>query len=252
MNWVKLLVIFTLAWFLAMRAQAAEVISLPPEELARESVLPIFTNPMSVKNRNILTEGRFDMNLYYGLALSEPIYNVNRIGLSGYYHLNESHALGFTFAQNSGGLAQYAGQIDGYLQGIGRAGVDFDRAPAPKQTLMGDWNWKLFYGKMSVTKQTVFNLSLYTTLGLGLVQYDHKSYPLLAPGLGQKFYFSKNIALRMDLRLFMNQAPIPFLNSTQSSDGSGIERNRPAPSADEFDERLTYTTVLDAGVTWLF
>ncbi|MBX3041881.1 MAG: outer membrane beta-barrel domain-containing protein [Bdellovibrionaceae bacterium] len=246
MNWVKLAVLVALACILATQAQAAEVISLPEDELAKESVLPIFNHPVSVKNRNIVTSGKIDLNLFYGLALSEPIYNVNRFGLSGYYHTSENHAFGLLYAKNSGGLSQYANQLDKQFN------LDFSRAPSLDQTLMGDWNWKMFYGKMSITKETVVNLSLYSTLGLGMVQYSHKSYPVLAPGLGQKFYFTKNLALRLDFRLFANMAPIPFLDSSQTSDGSGISNGKPVPAADKFKERLTYTTVLDAGLTWLF
>lgn len=216
----------------------AQVIELPEEELAKESVLPVFDKPQSVRSRNIVTDGRFDGTLLYGLALTEPIHNVSRFGVSLYYHTSEDNAFGLLYAKNSGGLSMYANQLrDKYT-------LDFSRAPAPQQTILGDWNWKMYYGKMSITKQSVINFSLYSTLAGGLVQYQHKSYPALAPGLGQKFYFGKNFALRFDLRLYMHQAPIPFL-------AGRIKASDPVPEFSEFQERLTYTTLLDVGLSWL-
>jgi outer membrane beta-barrel protein len=238
MNWLKLIGIVALAWILAVRAQA-EVIELPQEELAKESVLPVFDRPTVVRNRNVVTAGRVDANLSYGLALSEPIYNVNRFSLSLYYNTSENNAFGILFAQNSSGLSIYAKQLDDQFN------LDFGRAPQPQQTIMGDWNWKLFYGKMSVTKNTAVNLGLYTTAAGGMVKYQHKSYPAIAAGLGQKFYFSNRFALRFDFRLYAHQAPIPFLEG-------GVKKSDPVPEFSAFQERLTYTTILDAGLTWLF
>lgn len=243
MSWLQLVVVVALALFLATEANA-EVIELPQEELAKESVLPIFDRPVSVRNRTVNTAGRIDLNLAYGLALSEPIYNVNRFALSGYYHTSEDNAFGLIFAKNSTGLSSYAKQLKEQFS------LDFTRAPAPDQALMFDWNLKMFYGKMSLTKDSVVNLSLYTTIAGGLVKYSHKSYPAIAPGIGQKFYFSPNVALRFDMRLYMHQAPIPFLDGYLKNPPTGAAD--PVPTFDQFAERLTFTTVLDAGLTVLF
>lgn len=239
---MKLSKIFlVLALFGAPLRAAAEVIELPEEELAKESVLPVFEKPVSVRNRNVMTAGRVDANLSYGLALSEPIANVSRFGVSLYYHTSENNAFGLLYAKNGGGLSMYANQLND------KYNLDFNRVPLPKQTIMGDWNWKMYYGKMSITKATTFNFSLYSTLAAGVVQYPHKSFPAIAPGLGQKFYFGKNFALRFDLRLQMNNAPIPFLAGRLRT-----VPNDPTPDYSEFQERLTYTTLLDAGLSWLF
>lgn len=249
MNWLKTLLLVTLIAGPIPRARGAEVIELPEEELAKESVLPVFDKPTSVKNRNIVTAGRFDLNLSYGLALSEPIFNSNRYGGSIYYNTgSENHAFGLLYVKNSNGLSSYAKQLDEQFK------LDFTRAPAPDQTMMLDWNMKMFYGKMSLSKDTVFNTSLYTTLAGGMVKFSHKSYPAVAAGLGQKFYFGPHFALRFDFRLFVNKAPIPFLDSKGCTQ-PGINEScttQPKPTPDDFDERITYTTVLDAGLSWLF
>ncbi|MEN0058806.1 MAG: outer membrane beta-barrel domain-containing protein, partial [Bdellovibrio sp.] len=111
-NGLKAVLIIILALILHRTSFAAEVVNLPSEELAQESVLPVFDRSVSVRNRNILTEGRFDLDVFYGYAMTEPIANVSKIGLGVYYHINENHALGVFYANNMTGLSDYAKQID--------------------------------------------------------------------------------------------------------------------------------------------
>lgn len=241
-NGFKAAIIIVLALLLHKAAFAADVVELPPEELAQESVLPVFDKPVSVKNRNVVTAGRIDVDLFYGYAMTEPIANVSKLGVGAYYNLNENHALGVFFANNLSGLSDYAKQIE---QTPATNKLDFSRAPMPKNTIMLDYNLKAFYGKMSLTKSVVFNTVLYGSGALGMVQYEHKSYPAIALGLGQKFYFNKHWALRFDLRLYAHQGPIPFLAGKM-----GV--NDPKPIAGDFQERVLYTTNLDVGLSYLF
>ena len=232
-NGLTALMVLLGALLLHEAAFAQETVELPIEELAKESVLPIFDKSESVKNRSVVTKGKIDLNLLYGLALTEPVANVSKFGVSGYYNWDENNAIGVLFFANSTGLSSYAKQLEGEFPTQVKS---FSGAPMPKSTLLVDYNSKAFYGKMSLTKATVVNTTLLGSLGLGMVQYDNKSYPALAVGLGQKFYFSPHWAVRFDLRLYANQAPIPFV----------------APSATSYSERMTYTTTLDAGLTYLF
>lgn len=241
---ILLLVCF---WSFGMMAQAADsdVVELPQEELAKESVLPVFEHPISVKNRNIVTTNRFGLDLMYGQALSEPIYNVSRMSLSGYYNTSEDNAFGLVFIKNFPGVSTYANQLHSQF------GLDFSRAPAPTQTLLLDWEAKLFYGKMSLTKSVACNLTTYTSLEGGMAQFQNKSYPTIAPGIGQKFYFNKSLALKIDLHLFMGNAPIPFLNGALKDGTQSGGKVDPTPSYADFQDRMTYTTVLDLGLSWL-
>ena len=240
MDFLKVVVIFLGALLLGKSTFAAsELIQIPPEELAKESVYPIFDRPPSVMNRNVVTSQRIDAHLYYGYAMTEPIANVNKLGLGVYYNTTEDHALGLLVAKNFTGLSDYAKQLDKQFS------LDFGRAPSPELLAMVDYNIKAFYGKMSLTKKMVFNLSLFGSAGAGIIKYTHKSYPAISVGLGQKFYFNRNWALRSDLRLYAHQAPIPFL-------AGGIKNGDPVPQASAFKERLTYTTNLDVGLSYLF
>lgn len=236
----KIVFIVMAAFLLHKAAFAAEVIQLPPEELAQESVLPVFDNSVSVRNRTVVTDKKIDMNLFYGFAMTEPIADVSKLGVSAYYNWSEEHAIGLLFAKNFSGLSSYADQL-----GKSPYNLDFNRAPKPDMTIMADYNIKAFYGKMSLTKSLVLNTLLYGSLSGGAVKYENKTYPAIAIGFGQKFFFNKNWALRADLRLYANQAPIPFKKNA-------LKPTDPVPDKSTFDERVTYTTNLDIGLSYLF
>lgn len=249
-NALKGLSLFLAAFLLQKVALAAEVVELPTEELATESVYPVFDKPVSVKNRNVTTAGRFEIGGYYGNALTEPIFNVSKFGFAGYYHMSEDHAIGAFFETNMSGLSKYGEQLKDVPGASGtRIQLDFSRAPAPKSTIMADYNFKAFYGKMSLSKNIVFNLTTFGSAAAGMVQYQNKAYPGIALGLGQKYYLGKQFSIRWDLRMFMNNAPVPFFKDQGSV---SLHPNETAPSYDMFSERLTFTTNLGIGVAYMF
>lgn len=225
--------------FFTNLAMAADAVDVPLDELAQESVYPVFDHPQSVKNRTVATAGRIDVGIFGGYALTEPIYDTAKFGVAANYHFSELHSLGLMFSQNSSGLSKDA-------QGLKDAhNLDFNRAPKPTNTTMLDYNYKPFYGKLSFSKLGVINTTIYGSAAAGMVAYENKSYPAVAVGMGERFYFNKSLSLKADLRLFVHQAPIPFKR------GSMLTSN-PAPALDSFDERITYTTNLEVGLNYLF
>lgn len=218
---------------------AAQDVEVPEDELAQESVYPIFDDAPSVKNRNVVTSGNIDVGLFAGLALTEPIANSTKMGLTLNYHFNEVHMLGIYFTANSSGLSRDAQGLKDDFK------LDFNRAPKPKNSLFLDYNYKPFYGKLSITKNGVINTIIYGSASLGMVQYEHKSYPGLGLGIGERFYFTNHFSMKVDLRVFGHSAPIPFKK------GAILETD-PVPDYSSFKERLTYTTNLEVGLNYLF
>jgi outer membrane beta-barrel protein len=125
------------------------------------------------------------------------------------------------------------------------SGVNFDpsRAPSPEMYFLANYQLTAYYGKISVTKNTSINLSLFGLLGLGLVQYSDATEPALNVGFGQKFYFNENLALRFDLGVTMFQGPDPtsFPNLTPG----------PELPSDAFDSTLYFRSFLTAGLVVL-
>ncbi len=245
---MKKVCLIAAALLLSLTAAAQdEKLEVPEDELARESVLPVFDTTVSVKNRNVAKEGRIDVGIFGGLALTEPIAQTTKFGIEANYHFSENHSLGAAYSLNSSGLSKDA-------QGLKNDfGLDFNRAPKPLNTMMLDYNYSPFYGKLSVTGDTVINTTIYGSGALGMIKYEHKSYPALALGIGERFYFGKHLSLKLDFKVFAHQAPIPFKAGAlrDGSEGANFQTD-PIPALDSFSERVTYTTNLYLGLNYLF
>ena len=96
---------FLFVFIASIQKTKAEEIPVPIDELARDSVYPVFDNNVSVRNRNVKDFNTFDVGVFGGLAITEPVYNSTKFGVSLNYHFNETHSLGFIWAQNSVGLS---------------------------------------------------------------------------------------------------------------------------------------------------
>lgn len=218
----------------------SEVIEFPEEELSQETVLPVFDTPDVVKNRNIITAHKIEITPYLGFNMTEPIYSQSKVGANLGYHWNELSAVILNFAKwNTGLNTQYTDALSSqYL-------LDFNRAPKINYSAYLNYEYKAYYGKMSLTKQTVLNLTTYPIFGLGMTSYQHKSMFGFNAGIGQKFYFSKAVALRVDLKMQYAQAPSPFLKGRMKS--TEVE-----PLVGEFQDKWGFSTILDLGVGFVF
>ena len=234
-NFFVFAIIFVLGW-----SASANEIEVPEDELARETVYPVFDSVVAVRNRNVKDSETIDIGVFGGFAITEPVYAASKFGLSLNYHFSEVHSLGVIFTKNTTGLSRDAqGLKDDF-------GLDFTRAPFPENSILADYNYKLYYGKLSVTKNGVINTSIYTSGAAGIIKYVHKSYPTIALGMGERFYLTNNFALKVDLRVFVNNAPIPFKAGALRA---GVD---PVPSYDSFSDRLSLTTNLELGLNYLF
>lgn len=218
-----------------------EVIRFPEDELALESVLPKFDRPVSVKNRNIVTADRFEIGVYLGFNVLEPILNTGKFGLNALYHWDEDRAFSLHYAGWATGLnTQYTDGLEESPKDL-----DFSRSPQLKYSLYAFHEWKAFYGKIGLTKQRVMNTHLIPLLGLGMTAYENKNYPGIAGGVAQKFYFTHDLAFRFDFKLQYSQAPSPFLKGK-------MRTSQPVPELSEFKDKWTFSNHLELGVTYLF
>lgn len=230
---------------LAEFARAAADLELPQEELAKETVLPIFDRVEMVRARKVRTAGKWEFSGNFSWMMSEPIFDTNRLGISAYKHTDEQTAWGAQLFSYNAGLSDYAKQLHGTF------GLDYNRAPKPQFGIFADYNKKLFYGKMSISKYSTMNTHLQGLLSVGMTKYENKMYPGMTAGFGYKFYFTPTFSLRTDLRLFVHQAPIPFKRGA-ITDGTQGSPNTAVPDKGSFKERIHYTNLLDLSLSWLF
>lgn len=238
-----LCLLVVLMWFEQVQA---EVVRFPEDELARETVLPKFDQRVSVRDRNVITDSKFELGLYYGFNTTEPIYNQSKLGFNLGYHWSEESAIVVNYAQWMSGLNTL--YTDGLSQsgGINAPNLDFNRIPKQNYSLYAHYEWKMFYGKISLTKDLVTNLSLYPIFGFGITGFEHKTYPGVDVGVGQKFYIGRSFAIRADFKLQFAQTLNPFLGGTP-----GVSRPSAVPSPGDFKDKWDLNTILDIGFSFL-
>jgi outer membrane beta-barrel protein len=226
--------------FMTVSARA-EVIEFPEEELATESVLPVFDTPDAVKNRTVVTSGRFEVGGQAGYNLTEAFFQPLSIAGTATYHINEEHGINFFGSSFISGVTQYTNDLNpppGSTQNL-----NLQYAPRPKWMVLGNYQYTGFYGKLSLTKNYIMNLSLYGLAGIGAIYIGDKAFPVASFGLGQKFYLSRQLALRFDLRALLYQGPNVLSKNLSQATGE--------QSASIFDTRFIVGSMLTVGAIWL-
>ena len=234
----------SLCIFSVAPAWAAEQIEFPEEELATESVLPVFDETVVVRNRKVTVSNRFELGMGLGLNLLEPLYNNNVYNLSGAYHFDETNGMNVTAVFQGSGLS---GNGEDLKNGKGiDSTFDASRAPSPENYLFANYQATAYYGKISVTKTKAMNLSLYGLLGLGLVSFTDSTEPALNIGFGQKLYFSKNFALRADFSVAGYNGPDPT-----KPKGLPLTTTNPSRNSDDFESTFYFRSFLTLGFVYL-
>ncbi len=223
----------------------SEVIEFPEAELAKESVLPIFDKVEVVKSRSIPTEGRIEVGAGFGLNLTEALYDNKNYNLNLAYNLTNLHAVVFTGLFAFDGLSTMGEDL---AAGKGLSGGRFDAslAPYPKSYMGLSYQLTGYYGKISLSKNFVMNVALYGMAGLVNVQFSDASSFGGMIGIGQKFYFNENLALRFDL-LGLTYSGADPTSATNLNPTLVTEQ----VSSSSLDEILYFRTLFNFGLVYL-
>jgi len=226
----------------------AETVDFSEDELAKESVLPVFDKTVVVRERAVKTEGRLEIGLGGGLNLVEPLYDQTVVSASLSYHLTELHGInvsGFILTQglSQAGLDLQAGK------GLKTGTFDASRAPTVQSMYFANYQLSAYYGKVSLGKQSTMNLSLYGLIGAGLVNWTDANQFGFDVGVGQKMYFTPNFGLRLDLMTALYQGPDPTAphttNHALTAGGSDLK-------TDDFDSTFYIRPFLTLGLIYMF
>ncbi|HRK08858.1 MAG TPA: outer membrane beta-barrel domain-containing protein [Pseudobdellovibrionaceae bacterium] len=223
-------------------AQVQERIRFPEEELATESVLPVFDQPVSVKARNVELASRLELGVQGGYAMTEPFFNPLSFGVSLAYHFNEEWGAQLMYNTQMQGLSSEASQLNPIPNTNPPVNANLQYAPAPKAIAIANVQYSAYYGKISLSKEMVMNLHLFGLAGAGMITLGDVQKPLLTVGLGQKFYFSENMSFRFDLRLLAYQGPDPTSIRLDN-------KFEPQPSS-AFSNRVFIEGFLTAGLSY--
>ena len=223
----------------------ADEIEFPEEELARESTLPIFDKQRAVLNRHVVTEKRFEFGVGGGIEMNEPYYNDYMFSAQGTYNYSEMSAINVQGLYWMDGLSDYGEQL---RKGSNTAPVfpafDAGLAPHPVWAVFANYQFIAYYGKISVTKQTVMNLNLFALAGLGYINMDSISTVGFNLGLGQNFFITNNVGIRADLRWLIFQGPNPPSQRLDPTKGD-------KPSASAFEDRIFYNGQLGLSLVFI-
>lgn len=115
-----------------------QVIQFSDKDLSKESVQPVFRYTEAVKNKNVPTEGRFDIGLQAGAALNEAFFNPYSYGIDLTYHINDVHAIEVYAMFFTTSQSQYVGQLN---EDIPAPQYKFENVPNTKYLAMGSWEY---------------------------------------------------------------------------------------------------------------
>jgi len=242
-----LLLLFVVLLLWVPHRGQAEKMAFPEEELARESVLPKFDVPNSVRNRNVEVAGRFELGGFLGAVTDEAIYNQSQMGVLGTYHLNEVHGLNLSFGILGSGVGTYAKTLNSSVQ------LDLSKTFGPKSAFLASYQLTAFYGKLSILKNLVVNTHIYGLAGLGTIMYDGMTSLAFDFGLGQRFYFTKNFALRFDLKFVRFSGPNPIYRPAGKDQNQSRDELRSGNlKISNFESTNYILTHLTGGLVFLF
>lgn len=189
--------------FCSLPVQAIKI-HFPDEELSTESVLPFVEEPQMVLNRNVFLKFRAELGVGLGLGLDEPFYFPVYPTSILTFHLTEVHAISISgtyfFPKRSS-----AGESLSQGKGLEGSGKTFDplKAPYPQMEALFNYQYSPYYGKISLAKTWVLNLSIYGFAGLGLMVMDQNDRLFSGNvGIGQKLYLNKWLGFRGELGVY--------------------------------------------------
>lgn len=201
-----LISIFSLS---SMDASALKI-RFPDEELASESVLPLFSPSKIVLNRKISLKHKFEIGGSVSFGLDEPFYFSTYASMNASFYFTESHGLNVSGTYFFPVLSNVG---DALRSGIGLSdGQSFNVWGLPYSQLMTflSYQYTPYYGKISLSKKAVWNISIYGFVGPGLLVFnDGARVPAGNIGVGQKIYFNKWLALKGDIGFYGYHGPSP-------------------------------------------
>ena len=192
---------FVLLALLLCSTSHANTIEFSEQELAPETVLPIFPRTVFVKNRNVQKTNSIEVQPFFGLSLNNQFFDSYDFGGSLGFHLNEEHSLHVMYSHLQVSKSQYATAIENMRDASGniKASQRFDAFPKQESFVLLNYEYSPFYGKMSFSKWINFNTDITVSIGGGAVLVSDERLPAVSLGIGQRFYIANWLGLRFSV-----------------------------------------------------
>jgi outer membrane beta-barrel protein len=241
---VKVLSFLVLALSFSLNAHGI-TIEFPEDELAKESVLPVFEGgTVAVKSRRVVTKKKFEVGPMFGFIFNEPFFSPLTYGIHAGYHVNEFHSFALNGFLRQSDLSSDADQVDKDLAAGGSQIINFKVVPVPQYLLTLDYQLTPYYGKISMTKDFVMNLALYVFGGVGAMDVGGQMAPLLNVGVGQNLFITKRVGLRLDMKFLMYEGLNVTSNNATSTATAEVD-------ASTFDKQFNVSPSVMLGLVVL-
>ena len=205
MGWHRFFLLLCLLY--PLTGEAAKV-RFSKEELAKESVLPVFDPMHLVLGRNVTLSKRLEVGVSLSFGLDEPFYfPVYATGLLAFY-MTETHGVSLTGTWFPPLKERFLLIEPDGMELKNKFNIDVWNNPYPQMMGFLNYQYTPFYGKISIAKTIVTNLSIYGFAGPGIVMFNESTVtPAGNMGLGLKIYFNRWLALRGGLRFYGYYGP---------------------------------------------
>lgn len=236
-------------------------IRFPEEELAPESVLPVFEkNNQATMNRRVQLKYKLGVNSSFAGRMDEPFLHPFTVMGALEFFFNETHGVRFSGLYFWPGLSHNGLKIESVYSSFKpekihhpQFGFFFSYALAP------------FYGKISLAKNIVTNLNLSMSLGLGALalDLDYRRYasdlrwtPAGWVELNQKIFIGRRFYFHGVLNFLIYYAPNPVwcrrhpaLGENISDDVCDFYVNRgKVMSYESVEKDILFRTVVGGGM----
>jgi hypothetical protein len=218
-------------------AQETVEVQLSPDELPNESVTPKLDSPSAVRNRIINFKNRFELVVNQGFLLDEPFYKNTYRGLEVIYNFNEISALGVKYQVHDKGISNYSEQFKETSQ------VRYDLAPQPTSTLALSYHYRMMYGKLSFSQNSVWQSALLSGVEVNSTKYEKVSSTGGGVFLSQKNYFAKHWSIGLTY----------MFRAMQILDPNTISLvNKTTVDEKDFNKKFEVGHSLDLSLSYLF
>lgn len=214
-------------------------IALPENELPSESVIPKLDTSTVVLNRTIQKAKHISAGLSYGQLLDEMFYNSQLLSLELRYNISEMGAWGFRWDQWMGGATTYT---DTFAADVSQ--LQFAAAPSRKSGVFILRAFDLYYGKVSLGKETIIPLHMSWLAMVGMQNYESAWLPAVQGGGQLRMYFLKKFALDLQYIFSAYQKVDPTSTNVRASNG--------IPQETAFSKKANLGQVFQLGVSYLF
>lgn len=193
-----------------------------------------------VQNRTYSKEKRFSVAAQYGVLVNDPYSEASVLGVHANYFFSERYGAELMYYSYEPEDNDNIDQLEEL--GVGGAKPNHNKI---KQFYGAGFNWVPFYAKMSFLGKSIIYFDMAFTPVIGMTNYDqqtdlgpqNKSALTYGLDVTQYFFFSKHLAVRVDLSNRWHTEEVVKFRS---------------PAGAKLNDNFTNTTTLMLGMTWYF